>query len=63
MKEISKGMDQSISSVFWDLRVLSLGNFNAREEQFDLQSTVEQENFATGNFRDFRPQAIRMQEI
>ncbi len=25
--------------------------------------TVEQENFATGNFRDFRPQAIRVQEI
>ncbi len=25
--------------------------------------TVEQEFFATGNFRDFRPQAISMQEI
>ena len=26
-------------------------------------NTVEQEIFATGNFRDFRPQAIRAQEI
>ncbi len=26
-------------------------------------NTVEQEIFATGNFRDFRPQAIRVQEI
>ncbi len=26
-------------------------------------STVEQEIFVTGNFRDFQPQAIRVQEI
>ncbi len=30
---------------------------------FSQLSTVEQENFASGNFRDFRPQTIRMQDI
>ncbi len=28
-----------------------------------LENTVEQEIIVTGNFRDFRPQAIRVEEI
>ncbi len=36
---------------------------NMRDRRATDLNTVEQENFATGNFRDFRPQAIRVQEI
>ena len=37
---------------------------NARtQKQIKSQYTVEQENFATWNFREFRGQAIRVQEI
>ena len=53
---------------YWDTklscRVIDPKNkVNEQTWRLAVTATVEQENFATGNFREFRPQAIRVQEI